>query len=170
MAVIRRERSGDSGAVRRVHERAFGGSAEADIVEDLREGCPETVSLVAAEGRRIVGHICFSPVTVSGARHIRGMGLAPLAVRPERQQRGIGTRLVRAGVEVLRSQGRPFVCVLGHPRFYLRCGFAPASERGLGSPWPDLPDEIFMVLVLDERKMAGISGSIRYRWEMDPPG
>jgi putative acetyltransferase len=104
---------------------------EADIVDALRSSCPEALSLVAIQDTHVVGHMLFTPVTIDGASIVGGMGLAPMAVLPEKQRLGIGSRLVRAGLEQLRHVGCPFVIVLGHPEYYPRFGFLPASRFGL---------------------------------------
>ena len=87
----------------------------------------------------------------------------PLLARPGRG--GIGSRLVEAGLQILRKQDCPFVIVLGHPGFYPRFGFVPASRHGLTCQWEGVPDEAFMVLVFDEAAMAGVNGIARYRDE-----
>jgi putative acetyltransferase len=92
------------------------------------------------------------------------MGLAPMAVVPGRQREGIGSRLVREGIERLRARRCPFVVVLGHPEYYPRFGFEPASRRAVRCEW-DVPDEAFRILVLDEESMSGVSGLARYREE-----
>ncbi len=168
MVVIRSEQPEDVAAVREINEIAFGEPTEADIVDSLRRACRDVVSLVAAEGDRIWGHILFSPVSVTRGRElIQGMGLAPMAVLPERQRQGIGSRLVQAGIDLLKSQNCPFVIVVGHPEYYPRFGFTPASRRGLRCQWDGVPDDAFMVLVLDEKAMAGASGLASYRKEFD---
>jgi putative acetyltransferase len=106
-------------------------------------------------------------VTAEGERRIVGMGLAPMAVRPDRQRQGIGSQLVKRGLDLLRERGCPFVVVLGHPEYYPRFGFAPASLRGLSSPWDGIPDSAFMALILDAQAMAGVSGVARYREEFN---
>jgi putative acetyltransferase len=95
------------------------------------------------------------------------MGLAPLAVLPDYQGQGIGSGLVEHGLAVLRERGCPFVVVLGHPDYYPRFGFKRASAHGLASQWDGVPDEVFMVLVLDADAMAGAGGVARYRHEFD---
>ena len=168
MIIIREELPEDTAAIRVVNEKAFGQPAEADIIDALRERCPDRLSLVAAADNRIVGHILFSPVTVEqGGKELRGMGLAPMAVLPEYQRQGIGSRLVRAGIAVLREDSCPFVIVLGHAEYYPRFGFVPASTHGLLCQWEGVPDDAFMVLVLDETSMTGVSGIARYRDEFD---
>ena len=119
------------------------------------------LSLVAAVDARIVGHIMYSPI-VAGS--VQGAALGPMAVVPERQRQGIGTRLVESGNEHLRHDGCPFVAVLGHPTFYPRFGFKPARTYGITCEW-DVADDVFMVLVLDESKMAGAVGTAKYRTE-----
>lgn len=175
MTTIRTERPGDAPAIRRVNEAAFGQPDEADIVDALRQACPDSLSLVAvADDGSVVGHILFTPAVVEGEGHgvteaegrqVVGVGLAPMAVLPERQRQGIGSKLVTEGLEMLRGEGCPFVIVLGHPDFYPRFGFVRASGQGLACQWQDVPDEAFMVLVLDADVMRGVSGVARYREE-----
>jgi len=168
MISIRRERPEDIAPIRTVNEAAFEQTTEADIIDALRDVCPDVLSLVAESDGEIVGHILFSPVTIEdGSPSRQGMGLAPMAVTPDRQRQGIGSELVQAGLEILRKQGCPFVIVLGHPEFYPRFGFVPASRYGLRCQWEGVPDAAFMVLVLDASSMAGVSGVARYREEFD---
>ena len=168
MVTVRPERQDDIAAVRAVNEAAYGQHAEAEIVDAIRERCASAVSLVALEADRIVGHILFSPVRVFGKKaSFPGMGLGPMAVVPERQRRGIGSLMVRAGIEAVRERRCPFIVVLGHPGYYPRFQFVPASQHGLTSQWPSVPDAAFMVRVLDGLKMAGICGTVRYRDEFD---
>jgi putative acetyltransferase len=168
MITIRPEQLDDITAVRAINEAAFGDTAEATIVDSLRNACPDAVSLVAVENNRILGHILFSPIYVSGEHVVPpGMGLAPMAVLPERQRQGIGSMLVQAGIDVMRKRNCPFIIVLGHPKYYPRFGFVPASQHGLTCQWDGIPDEAFMVLILDEAAMEGVSGKARYRDEFD---
>jgi putative acetyltransferase len=164
---IRPESPEDRPGVRQVNELAFGQPAEADLVDRLRLACADSLSLVADDGV-VVGHILFTPVVVEGtAGDVIGMGLAPMAVRPDRQREGIGSQLVKRGLEMLRERGCPFVVVVGHPDYYPRLGFEPASARGLASQWEGVPDAAFMVLVLDTHAMTGTSGVARYRDEFN---
>jgi putative acetyltransferase len=165
MMMIRAEKPEDFSQVRRVNELAFGQPVEADLVERLRQACKKSLSLVA-EDDEVVGHILFTPVEVESAgRRIVGMGLAPMAVMPNRQRQGIGSLLVRRGLDVLHTSGCPFVVVVGHPEYYPRFGFEPASRHGLVSQWESVPDAAFMVVILDAHAMAGVSGVARYRDE-----
>ena len=103
--------------------------------------------------------ILFTPVVVEGAgRRVVGMGLGADGRAPDRQRQGIGSQLVRRGLDILRERGCPFVVVVGHPEFYPRFGFEPASTHGLVCQWEGMPDAAFMVLVLDAHAMAGVSG------------
>jgi putative acetyltransferase len=165
VTTIRPERPDDSCRIREVNERAFGRPAEADLVEKLWHACADALSLVAEDGA-IVGHILFTPVVLEGTgRRVLGMGLAPMAVLPDRQRQGIGSQLVKRGLDILRERGCPFVVVVGHPEYYPRFGFERASRHGLVSQWEGMPDAAFMVLVLDVEAMAGASGVARYRDE-----
>jgi putative acetyltransferase len=165
---IRDETPSDIAAVRTVNERAFGTPEEACIVDAIRSNCDDIISLVAEADGAVVGHILFSPADIRGAScAMHGFGLAPMAVMPERQNQGIGSLLVRAGLERLRAQGCPFVIVLGHPDYYPRFGFTPASAAGIACQWPGVPDEAFMLLSLDEEATRGISGTAYYRDEFD---
>ena len=162
---IRDERPDDVEAIREVNDKAFGQPDEGSIIDRLRENCDELTSLVALTSGQIVGHILFSPVIIDGpGGSLGGMGLGPMAVLPRYQRLGIGSMLVEAGIERLREQGCPFVIVLGHPEYYPRFGFEPASGYGIKSEW-DVPDEAFMVLLTDPSKMGGQSGVAKYRPE-----
>lgn len=165
---IRTERPGDAAAVRSLNEKAFGQPSEAKIVDMLRERCPEAVSLVAILDDQIIGHILFSPAEIeSQGKVIQGMGLAPMAVLPDYQRQGIGSRLVDAGLAALRQGPCPFVIVLGHPDYYPRFGFVPASSFGFRCQWDQVPDNAFMISILDTAAMKGVSGTVRYRDEFD---
>ncbi|MBM4159649.1 MAG: N-acetyltransferase [Ignavibacteria bacterium] len=166
MITIRREQAGDEAQIRTVTTRAFGQTAEADIIDTLRKSCPEGVSLAAVREDKIVGHILFTPAVIDGQdRRLQGMGLAPMAVLPEFQRQGIGSRLVEAGLQEMRSAHQPYVIVLGHPNYYPRFGFLRASQYGIISEYDGVPDEAFMILVLDEPALKGISGVAKYRPE-----
>ena len=171
MITIRAESPADAAGIHAVNEQAFGQPMEANLVETLRKTCDTAVSLVAEDDGLIVGHILFTPVVVeTGSGPVAGMGLAPMAVLPDRQRQGIGSGLVAAGVEMLRSRQCPFVVVVGHPEYYPRFGFERASRHRLESQWNEVPDEAFMVLVLDPDAMSGVSGVARYRREFDEAG
>ncbi|MCE5250944.1 N-acetyltransferase [bacterium] len=168
MVEIREEKKNDYDSVRIVNDRAFGRPHEGRIVDNIRESCSETVSLVAVSDREIVGHIFFSPAIIeipSGL--IKGMGLGPLAVLPEFQNRGVGSMLVTESIRIMKKMEYPFVMVVGHENYYPRFGFGRASSHGLKSQWECVPDNVFMVMILDEPVMKDVSGTIRCRDEFD---
>ena len=175
MISIRSESPLDWDSVRRVIVEAFttcefGHSGEADIVDQLRHNCPEVLSLVATDGEVVVGHILFSPVSILITDgEVRGMGLAPMAVAPDRQRVGIGTALVESGLQKLSEAGCPFVVVLGHPLYYPRFGFVPAAQYGISHGFVEVPQNVFFIKVLDENVTPSISnGQINYRPEFGP--
>lgn len=168
MINIRIESQEDLQQVHLLNEQAFEQPAEANIVDKLRLMCSEYLSLVAEDDKKIVGHILFTPVMIEGTQgNIQGMGLAPMAVSPDRQRQGIGSRLVEKGLEILKSQNCPFVIVLGHPEYYPRFGFEQASKYGLVSQWEGVPDEAFMVMVMDKNVLEGVTGVAKYRDEFN---
>lgn len=166
--VLHEERPGDEPAVRSLNRQAFEADTEADIVDRLRATCPERLSLVALRGDALIGHILFTPVTArAGERLVTGMGLAPMAVLPRFQRTGVGSALVRRGLEQIEAAGYPFVVVLGHPSYYPRFGFERASTYGLACTYEGVPDEAFMIRVFDAEAVAALSGPVRYRPEFD---
>lgn len=166
--MIREERPEERRAIRHVVEQAFGQQVEANIVDSLRENCPDILSLVAVQDEKIVGHILFSPAGIEGdGETVMGMGLAPVAVLPEWQLQEIGSLLIRTGIEMLKSKGCPFIIVLGHPDYYPSFGFERAFGHGIRSQWEDVPEEAFMILILDRSVMEDVSGVARYRKEFD---
>ena len=165
MIKVRKELPEDKEAIHAVNTSAFGQDQEANLVNKLRQNCRGLMSLVAVVQNQVVGHILFSPATIECEdRTIRGMGLAPMAVLPDYQRQGIGAELIRAGIARLKSKGCPFVAVLGHAEYYPRFGFVPASRHGVWNEW-ELPAEAFMILVINESEMHGVSGVARYRPE-----
>lgn len=125
------------------------------------------VSIVAWLGDEIVGHILFTPVTIAGAVPTEPsalMGLGPMAVLPEHQRAGVGSTLVRHGLEACRLIGARASVVLGHPDYYPRFGFVPARPLGLACEFP-APDEAWLVAELEPGGLRGVSGTVRYRPE-----
>ena len=159
--LIRPETPADQAGVRAVHLAAFEGSGEADLVNRLRGRSFPYVSLVAVDKGRIVGHILFTPVLLHGHPRARLMGLAPMSVLPDYQRSGVGSALVEAGLAAARQAGAGAVVVLGHPAYYPRFGFVPASRHAIGCPY-DAPDEAFMIVELMPGHLAGLAGTVEY--------
>ena len=166
MPIVRNEYYDDLEQIRFVNEQAFGQTAEADLVDRLRDSEQVVLSLVAEADRKVVGHILFSPVSIKGA-DIRLAALGPMAVLPVHQRHGIGTLLVREGLEMVQSLGYQAVVVVGHPRFYHRFGFKPAGECGLTLSRRDVPPEAFMALELQPGGLENAHGTICYADEFD---
>ncbi|MGH9410862.1 MAG: GNAT family N-acetyltransferase, partial [Vicinamibacterales bacterium] len=158
--VVRRESADDLGAVRAVNEAAFGRPDEANLVDELRHEGAVLGSFVAEENSHVVGHILFSRILIeTGDESVLSVALAPMAVSPSQQRRGIGSQLVRVGVEWLRTRGERSVLVLGHPRFYQQFGFSTDRARTLATPFPP---SAFMALELVADALDGIRGTVRY--------
>jgi putative acetyltransferase len=159
--LIRAESERDWAPVHAVVASAFGRPAEADLVEALRQRARPIVSLVAEIAGAIVGHVMFSPVRLSGHDDLKFMGLAPLAVAPSHQRRGIGTALVTSGLERCRELGFGAVVVLGDPAYYARFGFSAATRFGIGCDY-DVPEDAFMIVELQHDFLRGAPGTVTY--------
>ena len=159
--LVRPEKFSDHDAVRLVNLDAFPTPSEANLVDALREQATPVVSLVAEENETIVGHIMFSPVSIVGHHNAKVMGLAPMGVATTQQKKGVGSALVRAGIEQCKELGVVAVVVLGHPEYYPRFGFLPASEFGMDSEF-DVPDGVFMAMELVPDALTGQDGRVRY--------
>lgn len=158
---IREETGRDHDAVRALNLAAFDSAAEADLVDALRDRASPAISLVAEHEGDIVGHILFTPVEIDPGGALRALGLAPMAVAPEYQNRGIGSELVRHGIGWCRGLAFDAIIVIGHPAFYPRFGFRPASSFGLSCEY-DVPDEAFMAMELKPGALLDASGVVRY--------
>lgn len=159
---IRREQRGDEDAIAHLSDEAFGQRDESRVIDAVRRAGHAAISLVAVADARIVGHILFTPVAIdSPGPAIVALGLGPMAVLPDMQRRGIGSRLVDAGLRECARIGCQVVVVVGHPEFYPRFGFRPAGSYGLRSEYV-VPDEVFMAIELTARALAGRSGLVRY--------
>ena len=143
---IRCESSADYGAIAEVNILAFGQENEAKLIEEIRgsQGYIPQLSLVAELDNLIVGHILFSYIDLIGEESLQVLALAPLAVIPQFQKRGIGSALVQAGLKKANAIKDALVIVLGHPHFYTRFGFEPSVNYKITSPFP-VPDDVFMV-------------------------
>lgn len=168
MSTIRQEQPGDAPAIRRVLEAAFPSRVEADLVDTLRLTCRDSISLVAVSDDTVVGHVLFTPTFIETASgRVTGCGLAPIAVVPEHQNKGIGSALIRAGIDRLRTAQCPFVIVVGHPAYYPRFGFVRGSTYGIRCQWDTVPDDAFMILLFQSSLAPHLAGVAKYRPEFD---
>jgi putative acetyltransferase len=146
---VRDETPDDIDAIREITVAAFktlavSNHTEQFIIEALREAKALTVSLVAEEDGRIVGHIAFSPVSMSDGTH-GWYGLGPVSVLPEHQKKGIGKKLIKEGLSRLRELNAKGCCLVGHPEYYRKFGFKNVS----GLVHEGVPPEVFFALSFD---------------------
>lgn len=158
---IRTETESDQEAIRRVNKAAFETGAEARLVDALRAGGFVEVSLVAEIDTEIVGHILFSRLNIdTGAETLKAVSLAPMAVLPDYQNRGIGSALVEAGLHACRELGNRVIAVLGHPDYYPRFGFSAELASPLENPFGG--GEAWMAIELNPGALAGVEGRVVY--------
>lgn len=164
MLVLRPEMDQDCLPIQTMVTAAFGQRQEAAIVAAIRNSTnfiPE-LSLVAEMERQIVGHILFSRVTIATETgRVPALALAPLAVQPQYQRRGIGTQLVQMGLARSQALGEGLVLVVGNPPFYQRFGFQPALPLGLRPSLP-VPEFAFLVGELQPEALRGLRGTVQY--------
>ena len=136
MFELRYERPEDISGIRKVNEAAFETNSEADIVDSLRNKDAHIISIVAIDDTKIIGHILFSPVTIESDKSIIPvLGLAPMAVLPEYQRKGVGSKLVEMGLDECLKKDCKAVVVLGYPEYYPRFGFVPSVEYNIRSEY-----------------------------------
>ena len=164
--IIREEQAGDIDGIREVELLAFGRPEEADLVDALRAHGKVTLSLVAKDGGQIVGHVMFTPGRI-GETPVEA--LAPVAVRPGRHGQGIGSALIRAGLERMRQSGHKVVIVEGNPKYYLRFGFLDATPLGITCEF-NPPPGCFMVQALAGGALVGVQGTAQYAEEFQTVG
>jgi len=158
--VIRSESPDDYAAIRHVNEAAFGTSEEATLIEQLRTDGVVLLSLVAVMDGRIVGHILFSRMSIdTKVGRVAAVALAPLAVSPDCQRKGIGGTLIRHGLNALREMAERTVIVVGHPEYYPRFGFSTAVVQAVKHPFPA---NVFMALELEPGALNGVVGKVQY--------
>jgi len=167
MVIIRQERQEDIASIHQVNARAFSSIGEAHLVDKLRSRHQIILSLVAIEDEQIVGHILFTPVTLSGnEKEYTGVGIGPLAVLPKFQKQGIGTLLVKTGLEQCQQKGYEFVVVLGDPGYYSRFGFVSTSRYHILCEY-DVPVAAFMAIALQEGALKKRPGVVKYQPEFN---
>jgi putative acetyltransferase len=164
MIEIRTERAEDTAAIHEILIKAFDGPCEAKLVRLLRERKKAETALAAVSDGKVVGHIVFSRVTIARSpKNFSGIGLAPVAVLPEFQRKGIGSRLIQEGLEHCKRAGYDAVVVLGDPNYYSRFGFSRASDYGLENEYG--AHEEFMVLALKPGALETVGGVVKYEPE-----
>lgn len=155
--------------VEAVIESAFKNAEHTDhkeqfLVERLRksdEFVPE-LSLIATDNDKIIGHIMFTKVIIKDINSTsESLALAPLAVIPEYQSKGIGGRIIKEGLEIAKNLGYKSVIVLGHDKYYPKFGFERASIYDIKAPF-EVPDTSFMALELEENSLKSVSGVVEY--------
>jgi putative acetyltransferase len=171
--VVRQETVADRPAVDEVVRLAFGRELEMTLTRALRawNGYDPSLSLVAELDGRVVGHVSFTGITIEDDSATHGaLCMAPVSVHPDVQNRAIGSRLVRAGLDVCRARGHRIVIVQGHPSYYPRFGFVPARPLGIEPPSP-LPDPVWMVQELVAGALEDVRGTVRYPppWDVLEP-
>lgn len=170
---IREPLASELESVLSLHRAAFGADDVADLTRDLLRdpSARPLLSLLAFMDGRAVGHILFTTAHLDSENGLSVSILAPLAVLPDYQNRGIGGELVNAGLEALSNAGADLVFVLGHPSYYPRFGFQPAGRLGLDAPFP-IPEknaDAWMVLALKAGLIGNVSGRIECADKLNQP-
>jgi putative acetyltransferase len=149
---IRNEATQEISEVREILRAAFPTDAESKLVDALRANGKAIISLVAVHGDQVLGHVLFSPVSTTPPSVARGIGLAPVAVRPDAHSQGSGSALIREGLEHCKALGYDFCVVLGDPKYYARFGFKKASSFGLQNEYG--VDAEFMLIRFSDRELT----------------
>lgn len=160
---IRPERPGDFAAIRDLVCNAFGREIEADLVDKLRasDAYLPDLALVATRDRQILGHIMITGINIEldARAQLASVILAPLAVAPEHQRQGIGSALTRAALALAKAAGFGSMILVGHPTYYPRFGFRPASTWGIRFDEP-IPDDVFVAIELVPDALANATGVV----------
>ncbi len=155
---IRSEETKDHEQVRRILRATFPSDAESKLVDMLRANGKAIISLVAVREEQVLGHILFSPATTAPPSEAKGMGLAPVAVRPDVQAQRIGSRLIREGLRLCEELGYDYCVVLGDPNYYKRFGFEKASQFGVQNEYG--VDDEFMITQFSQ--YGNVQGLVKY--------
>lgn len=167
---IRQETQSDIEEVFEVNKTVFGRDNEAKFANLLRKGpnfIPE-LSLIASVNDKIIGHIIFTKILICNdeGKEFDTLALAPMAVKPDMQNKGIGGELIKHGLNKARELGYKSVIVLGHPDYYPKFGFVPAKKWNI-KPTFDVPENVFMGIELMKDGLKNISGKVIYPKEFD---
>ncbi len=160
---IRKEEEKDHKQIYEVNKLAFQQENESKLIEKIRKSenfIPE-LSIVAEIDNRIVGHILFSKIKIIGDSDYESLALAPMAVIPEFQKRGIGSELIKKGIDKAKELGFDSIIVLGHKEYYPKFGFQRASKWNIKCPF-EVPDDVFMAIELTEKAFEGAAGTVEY--------
>ncbi|MEJ2595236.1 MAG: N-acetyltransferase [bacterium] len=164
MVILRKENNSDYADIVRVNDLAFGRKAEGNLVNALRKTdlyIPD-LSIVAETDSQVVGHILFYPVFIHDkGKKFATLTLAPMSVLPDFQKKSIGKLLVLYGLQVAHDLNHSSVVVLGHPSYYPKFGFQPASKWNIKSPFP-APNEAFMARELKKGGLQNVSGKVEF--------
>jgi len=167
---IRTEKKTNIEKIWQINVKAFETELEANLVNTIRSSGISNISLVYEENNELVGHIFLTPVKLIGdTSGLRLMGLGPIAVKPKDQNKGIGSSLVKAGIQQCLNKGYDAIVVLGHPNYYPKFGFVPSVRYGIKSEY-EVPEEVFMVLGLKENALKGKKGIVKYHKAFDCDG
>ncbi len=162
--IIRNESKNDYDEIRKINDLAFGQENEGKMIESLRKTSDynASLSLVAEIKDKIIGHILFYPIKIKKAEgEYTVLSLAPLAVRPEYQNKGIGSKLVKKGLEIAKETNFDVIIVVGHPKYYPRFGFEPASNWEIKLPI-DAPNDVFLALELKDNALKNCNGKVEF--------
>lgn len=170
--IIRQEKETDYKFSEKIVEESFRNEEYSDhkehfLIEKLRRSnafIPE-LSLVAEINKEIIGYIMLTRIFIENdhSRHV-SLALAPVAILPEYQNRGIGSKLINESLKIAKELGFESVIVLGHDKYYPRFGFKPTSSFGIKAPF-DIPNEMFMAVELRDDSLAGVKGTVIYSKE-----
>lgn len=168
---LRQETKADFPEVFETIFNAFTQENEAKLVDALRKNgtafIPE-LSIVAIKDNKVVGHILFTKINIKDdqGNSTESLALAPMAVKPEHQQIGIGRQLICQGFEVAKKLGFESIIVLGHEHYYPKFGFEPADKWNIKAPF-DVPSNFFMAIELVPGALKNVSGTVNYPVEFE---